>query len=416
MFCSCTAQQTCRRVGALGLTLALLVAAPARLFAASDEAQPPGQGAPAHRLLRDAAGLSTWLTEHHPELVASRAREHQAQAEARGARLFQNPVLDSSLSNIPLSDSHGQGFKNAIIVGVGVSQTFELCKRGPRGDAATLRELAAQFDTAATLSDRVTTARDALGRAVHLGLRVNILADSLADAERAATLERTRLEQKALSGMDYDRLLLDLANLRADFARDQAEYTAAQADCAAALAAECDLTGATEDDLSAAPADMGRAEERLAARPDVRALGLEAAGDIAHTLGVGLALPLPVLDRGQHDATKAKEHALEVNAEKQSVLEDARADVRGLLSRKSALEKNIATLEQDTLPRSSGVLTSAERAFHEGGVSLTDFLLVRRTHIALSLTRLDQRFELFQIENELNRVLGLNPTAPQGKP
>jgi len=447
MFCSRTAERSCRRVGALGLVLALLVAAPARLFAATDAAEQRGQGAPAHRLLRDTAGLSTWLREHHPELRASRAREHQARAATRGARLFQNPVLDTSLSNIPLSEAHGQTFSDAAIVGVGLSETFELGKRGPRGEAAALRERAAEFDTAATLSDRITVARDALGRAVHLGLRVNILAESLADAERAATLERTRLEQKALSGMDYDRLLLDLANLRADFARDQAEYAAARADCAAALAAECDLTGTSEDDLTGASADAARAEERLEARPDVRALGLEAsaserdarlaanraipdvtlrvgyvydrfiaAGDIGHTLGVSLALPLPVFDHGQHDATRAKEHALEVSAEKDSMLEEARADVRGLLSRKAALEKNIDILERDTLPRSSGVLSSAERAFHEGGVSLTDFLLSRRTHIALSLTRLDQRFELFQIENELNRVLGLNPTAPQGKP
>lgn len=381
---------------------------------------------------------------------ASRARVRQARAEAQSARLFQNPVLDTSLSNIPLSQTSppGQTFGDTVIVGVGLSQTFELGKRGPRGAAADLRARAAELDTTSTLSERITAARDALGRAVHLGLRVNILAQSLDDAERAATLERTRLEQKALSGMDYDRLLLDLANLRADFARDQAEYAAAQADCAAALAAECDLTGASEDDLLLfAPAADGQSEQRLEARPDVRSLAFEAAaserdarlaankaipditlrvgyvydryvaaGDIGNTLGVSLALPIPVFDHGQHDVTKAKEHVVEVEAEKQAMLEGARADLRGLLSRKAALEKNIETLEHDTLPRSSGVLTSAERAFHEGGVSLTDFLIARRNHIALSLTRLDQRFELFQIENELYRVLGLNPTAAQGKP
>jgi cobalt-zinc-cadmium efflux system outer membrane protein len=448
MFRSCAAPRVRSRVAQTAITLALVAAAPTSALAANEDQ--PVQGAPAHRLLHDAPGLSAWLSAHHPEMRASRARVRQAQAEARGARLFQNPVLDTSLSNIALSQTSppGLNFSETRVVGVGLSQTFELGKRGPRGAAADLRARAAELDTTATLSERMTEARDALGRAVHLGLRVNILAQSLDDAERAATLERTRLEQKALSGMDYDRLLLDLANLRADFARDQAEYAAAQADCAAALAAECDLTGASEDDLLLlAPAADASSEQRLEARPDVRSLTLEAAaserdarlaankaipditlrvgyvndsyvlaGDIRHTLGVGLTLPIPVFDRGQHDATKAREHAVEVEAEKQATLEDARADLRGLLSRKAALEKNIETLEHDTLPRSSGVLTSAERAFHEGGVSLTDFLLARRNHIALSLTRLDQRFELFQIENELYRVLGLNPAAPQSKP
>jgi len=57
-----------------------------------------------------------------------------------------------------------------------------------------------------------------------------------------------------------------------------------------------------------------------------------------------------------------------------------------------------------------------EQAFHQGGASMTDFLLARRTHIALSLTRLDQRFELFAVKNELHRVLGLAAPAHQGNP
>jgi cobalt-zinc-cadmium efflux system outer membrane protein len=434
------------------LGLGLSSPAPARaLAAAASPGAASSSGAPAHRLLRDATSLSAWLAEHSPDLRAARARARQARAEARGARLFLNPVLDGSFGNIPLSQTNpaGLGLSHTAIVGVGLSQTFELGKRGPRSAAADLREQAAALDTTSTLSDRITVAREALGRAVHLGLRVGILSESLADAERAATIERTRLEQKALSGMDYDRLLLDLAGLRADFARDQAEYDAARADCAAALSAECDLAGASEEDLSlgAVDASLQGAEGKLAGRADVRALGLEASaaerdaelasnraipdvtvrvgytydrfgvsGDNLSTLGVSLALPLPVFDHGQHDATKASERALELGAEKQALLEEARADVRGLYSRKAALEKNIDILEKQTLPRSTGVLASAERAFHEGGASMTDFLLARRNHVALSLTRLDQRFELFAVENELYRVLGLNPTAPPGKP
>lgn len=443
-------RRTLSSSAALWFALALLAPSRAKaLGVTGDDGAAPG-GAPAHRLLRDNKSLSAWLSERSPDVRAARAEARQAQAEARGARLFQNPVLDASLADVPLGKTNppGLGFNNTAIYGVGLSETFELGKRGPRGAAADLRARAAGLETSSTLAERIAVARDALGRTVHLELRLGVLAESLADAEHAATIERTRLEQKALSGMDYDRLLLDLAALRADFARDQAEYTAARADCAAALAAECDLTGASEDDLLLlAPADAVHAEERLAGRADVRSLGLQAAaaehdatlasnraipdvtlrvgythdqfiasGDNANTLAFSLSLPLPIFDHGQHDAAKAKEHAIELGAERQAMLEEARADVRGLLSRKTALVKNIEVLERDTLPRSSGVLTSAERAFHEGGASLTDLLLARRNHIALSLTRLDERFELFQVQNELYRVLGLYPAAPEGKP
>ena len=105
---------------------------------------------------------------------------------------------------------------------------------------------------------------------------------------------------------------------------------------------------------------------------------------------------------------------LELEDSKRALLAEARADLEGLLSRKAALEANIEILQNDTLPRSNAVLTAAEQAFHQGGASMTDFLLARRNHIALSLTRLDQHFELFEVKNELYRVLGLVGPKTQG--
>jgi cobalt-zinc-cadmium efflux system outer membrane protein len=433
----------------VGLALLLAVTAPARALEAKGAVTPTiGRTASAHRLLRDPEGLASWLGDQSPVVRAARARARQASADVASSHLFPNPVLDASLSNVPITTTTPAGltFGETAIYGVGLSQTFELGKRGPRQDAAALRERAARLDVTSTLTDRVTSARDALGAAVHLGLRLGILQESLTDAERAATLEHTRLEQKALSGMDYDRLLLDLAALRAEFARNEAAYTAARAECRAALGAECDLEGVNEDDLGdALPLTAAGSEDRLNARSDLRSLDLQASaarreadlasnraipdvtarvgyvhdrfvvsGDNMNTLNFGLALPLPVFDRGQHDARKANEHAVELEDERRALLVDARAALQGLLSRKAALEANIDVLTKETLPRSDAVLTAAEQAFHQGGASMTDFLLARRSHIALTLTRLDQRFELFAVKNELHRVLGLAVPAHQG--
>jgi len=428
----------------------LAVTAPAHALESKGAASPAvGRTASAHRLLHDPEGLASWLGAESPVVRAARARARQASADVASSHLFPNPVLDTSLSNVPITTTTPPGltFGETAIYGVGLSQTFELGKRGPRQDAAALRERAARLDVASTLTDRVTAARDALGAAVHLGLRLGILQESLTDAERAATLERTRLEQKALSGMDYDRLLLDLAALRSEFARNQAEYDAARAECRAALGAECDLSGVTEDDLGdALPVTTAASdEERLNARADLRSLDLQASaarrdadlasnraipdvtarvgyvhdrfiasGDNMNTLNFGLELPLPVFDHGQHDARKANEHAVELEDQRRALFVDARAELAGLLSRKAALEANIAVLAKDTLPRSDAVLSAAEQAFHQGGASMTDFLLARRSHIALTLTRLDQRFELFAVKNELHRVLGVAVPAHQG--
>src|SRR5262245_26233290 len=102
--------RTPRSPAAFCLALALLAAPlPAKaLGVAGDDGAAPG-GAPAHRLLRDNKSLSAWLSEHSPDVRAARAEARQAQAEARGARLFQNPVLDASLSDVPLGKTNPPG-------------------------------------------------------------------------------------------------------------------------------------------------------------------------------------------------------------------------------------------------------------------------------------------------------------------
>jgi outer membrane protein, heavy metal efflux system len=402
-------------------------------------------------LLRNGSRLSAWLAAHSPELRAARARLSQSSADARTSRLLPNPVLDASLANVPVSETNppGLGFNQTAIYTVGLSETVELGKRGPRIAGAELRQQSAALQVASTERDQLSYARWALGSALHRGLRVATFEESLKDAEHAADLERTRFEQKALSGTEYDRLLLDLANLRADFERERAEYAAALADCAAALGAECELGGAREDDLSgAAQLDATlTSASRLEHRPDLQALEAErkaaerdaelargraipdvtlrvgythdrfvASGDNRNTLTFGVALPLPVFDRGQHDSARALSRADELRDIRQALLLQARAELAGLLSRKGTLEKVLATTVRESLPRSSSVLQSTQTSFDHGGVSLTDLLLARRTHIALRLSLLDERFELFGVRNELSRVLALATRDEEKKP
>jgi outer membrane protein, heavy metal efflux system len=210
-----------RLAGGLACALAFTLSSPAHaLETRPAPAAAPARVASAHRLLRDPEALAGWLAGQSPVVRAARARANQAAADVRSSHLFPNPVLDASVLNIPITTPTipNVSVADSMAYGVGLSETFELGKRGPRQDAAALRERAARLEVTSTLTDRVTAARDALGAAVHLRLRLETLRESLDDAERAASLEKTRLEQKALSGMDYDRLLLDLAALRAEFA------------------------------------------------------------------------------------------------------------------------------------------------------------------------------------------------------
>jgi cobalt-zinc-cadmium efflux system outer membrane protein len=385
------------------------------------------------------------LTAVSPDLGAARARVGQAQAESAASRLIPNPTLDASLSGIPVSSRvNNPRFSGNAIWSVGLSQTVELGKRGPRSAAADLREQASRLDLRGTLGERMAAARTAMADALHLALRTATLEASLHDAERATELEKVRYEQKALSGMDYDRLLLELGTLEAEVTRSRSELEASLGSCAGLLGAPCSLEEAAEEDLDRAiPLALAAGtDSALLNRPDLAGLTLESeasrrdaelarrraipdvtlrvgynrdnsadVGEALDSFSVGLSLPLPVMDHGQHESTRALARASELDSQRKALLIAARADLFGLLKRKLALEHTLGLLEQNSLPLAKSVLESTQQAFDHGGISLTDFLLARRSYVGLRLTLLDQRFELFSIRNDLYRVLGLDARA-----
>jgi cobalt-zinc-cadmium efflux system outer membrane protein len=299
--------------------------------------------------------------------------------------------------------------------------------------------------SAGTLSSKVVEARRALGRVVYLTAKQAILQVQLESAKAATELERVRFQQGAISGNDFERLVLDTTSLEVDLWRNQSEVEGALASCRAALVADCDFSGATLGDLEqAAPltAVASRSEDSLERRADIKALALDrdaalqdallaerravpdpairvgytrdnllVSGDQANTLSFGIALPLPFFDHGQHDSRKATARALELDRTRDATLRSAVADAQELASRRSFLEKGLETLEKEAIPRSETILSTTNKAFDQGQVSLTDLLLARRTHVGLLLGLLDLKFDFFSVRNDLWRVLGLDLAA-----
>jgi len=404
-------------------------------------------------LLRDNAALVSWMRVRSNEFAAAAARARQAEADASTSRLIPNPIIDASLSDIVLGQSNppGLGFGETAIYSAGISETIELGKRGPRSRAADLRWQSARLASSSTLLERVALARLALGRVVYLTARQGILEEQLVSAREAARIEHVRLEQGAISGNDYDRLLLDTITLELDLTRSRSDFDSALASCRGTLLASCDAPGATLVDLEEAaqlPERIGAPRDMLERRADVQALNLErdaarqdavlagrraipdpairvgythdnliVSGDQENTLSFGLVLPLPLFDHGQHDSAKALARADELDHTRAATLNSATADLEQLMSRRDFLERGLATLEKEAVPRSQSVLTTTSKAFDQGQVSLTNLLMARRTHITLLLTVLDLKFDFFSVRSELRRVLGLDATeASQGGP
>ena len=158
-------------------------------------------------------------------------------------------------------------------------------------------------------------------------------------------------------------------------------------------------------------------DARLAARPDIAAVDLEAdaadkdgllasrrmipdptlrifytrdqltfAGNQPNTLLFGVSLPVPLFDRGQHDAVRAAGRAAEQRHEAALLRTEGTAMVRGLLARKAAVEQSLRLLSTSALPKSASILEASARAQAAGQLSMTELLLSRRQHLNLLLT------------------------------
>jgi cobalt-zinc-cadmium efflux system outer membrane protein len=425
-------------LSALGSRAAFAANPPATSAASSPSPSKASVGA----LLRDHDALVAWVRSHDSEVAASAARVRQAEADVSTSRLLPNPVLDASLSDIVVGNSNpsGLGFSDTAIYTVGVTETIELAKRGPRGRAADLRARSAQLASSNTLSTRIAEARLALGRVIYLSAKLSILQSQLDAANEVTSLERVRLDQGAISGNDFDRLILDNTSLEVELMKNQADVDGALANCRAALYAPCDLPGSTLADLEqSVPLPPALPASALERRSDLKALTLDGeaarqdavlasrhaipdpairigytrdnlliSGDQGNTLSFGLTLPLPIFDHGQHDSERALARALEIEHTKEATFVSASADLEELAGRRTILQKGLDALQKEAIPRSESILEITRKAFDQGQMSLTDLLIARRTHISLLLGVLDLKFDFFSVRSELRRVLGLD--------
>jgi cobalt-zinc-cadmium efflux system outer membrane protein len=411
-------------------------------------ATPASSSVASHALLHNDIELARWVVGHSADVNASRAELRAQRATASGTRLFINPSLEVGVGNFALGRTNPPGYPRSktLLYDVGISQTIELGKRGSRIAAADLQATSAQARLQGTVAGRVGVARGALAELLYNRVRAQQLEASLEEAHAATAIAKGRLAHDALSGVDYDRLLIDLAALEIDRAHAEADALSALAQCEAALQAPCDVDADVDTLDAAAPVPaIPATDDDLRQRADIRSLGLDAqasaksaelaaaraipdltfrlgythdtftiSGSLSDSLALSVSAPIPVFDRGQYDKAAALANAAQSREQARAEWIRARGDLSGLYARKKAVEGALYNLEHDSLPRANGVLEAEERGLKEGQLDLNDLLLARRAAIAVRLQTLELHFELFQVRNALRQVMGLDQALTQG--
>ncbi len=406
------------------------------------------EAAPVRALLADPTQLASWLHDRDPKVESARAKLEAARATGEQARVLPNPQLSVGVGGFligttvinPGQPATSLPLSQTINVSVGVSELFELGKRGPRKHAADLRTREAGEQAIGSLGDRVGDATTALGKLTYVVAKRAVIAVNLTAARRLRDNEKIRLDNKDLSPLEFERIELDTDELELELGRAEAEVTSAVAECTYTLGVTCTPDGLDSAVLDAGaplPAALPDTATAIEARPDRVASRLEsqALGEDAHlaanrvipdpTIGAAyevdnfqgdlgqqfifsVGIPLPFFDRGNHDAAAARATAHAIAAEDEYEVHEAHGLVDSLVAQRSTLQTTLEKLEQIQVPKSTKIIEQTQKAFDLGEVRLADLLLVERAHRDLLVEVLDTRFDLFNARAQLRQALGLD--------
>lgn len=424
-----------------------VVIVPALVWSGSARADEPP---PVRALLADPTALVAWLRDHDPIVESVRARTEAAAEAGQQARVLPNPQVQAGVGGFAVGGGNTgtpgltgpTSFDQTGNFFVGVGELFELGKRGPRREAADLRTREAGEAAVGALGGRLGDATATLGRLAYVASKRDVVAQNLTDARKLRDLEKTRLDNKDLSQLEFGRIELDTEELELQLGRAEAELASAVAACSATLYATCSPSGLDAAALDAAaplPANLPEPDSAIEQRPARQASKLEAAalgadaelararripdptvgvtytydryqfsGDLPHQLAFTIGIPLPMFDRGNHDAAAARANARAIEAEDHAIVREQRGAVDALIAQRDTLIKTLATLEKDQIPKSTLIIEQTRKAFDLGQARLADLLLAERAHRDLLVEVLDTRFDLFNVRAQLRQALGLD--------
>lgn len=389
--------------------------------------------------------LASLVWERSVELQAARARNAQAQADAAKARLLPNPTLDVSYNTIPVGvhNPPTEPFFSIPNLQVGASELIELGKRGPRQEATAKYAKSVGLDTIEQLRQRFFDMKELYADIATSQARIASFTQLVAGAARLTELEEARAKNGEAASLDLDRARLEEEKLRGTLSEENERLRASLRTCTLSLGDECapfaDAAAAAEflerlavvqgasaetrpDVLSLeAQAESARAAKVLAERQAIPDLTVRfgyvkdwfvTSGNQPNSLFVGVSLPLPLFDRGQHEAQAAAVAAMASERARSLILESAQKSLTGIGTELTAFEDRRARLRGNTLPLAKKIVDRLSEAVGRGAADLQDLILARRNLEELSIDALDVELAAFKLSITRARLSGVVPPLP----
>ena len=398
--------------------------------------------------------LAALLWERSPEVIEARQQVGVAGSEVTRSRLYHNPQLDLGWNTIPIGPSNPPDLHDPIgnipNYVVGLSELFDIAKRGPRQAAAAAELEASRGEATAVFADRFFDLLRAIGHIASNQVRATVVGEQVEEGKRLLELEQARAEKGEIARMLVDRSETEQARLLA--ARDAArtELEAARAECAALIAVTCppfasgDAARAYLRDRATALLPTEWSSEIEARRPDIAALAaaLRAAddrvtlakrqaipdvtvrfgytydtfvvsGDQRNSLALGMQMPLPVMDQGQADLQAASAAMLRAQRAHAALVSTGQITLAAAERQRTLIASRISKFH-GALEKADSLRHSMEGAVQQGGMSQVDVLLARRRYQELLLEGAELDGDAYDAALKVRQVAALFPRPVVG--
>jgi cobalt-zinc-cadmium efflux system outer membrane protein len=350
--------------------------------------------------------------ERAPAARAARARIDEARARLATASLFPggNPIFEASAGR---RTSHGEKFTD---LDIGITQPLGAMgirqSRMASARAALSAEVSASEDVERRL---VQDAADAFTEALHAAERHRHIRASEALAEDIRRVAERRLQAGDVAMLDLNVASAALARARSETLSAEGALNAAVGKLRILLGLAATGPFEIQGELNTLPAfELPDLLREARNRADIRVLSAqmehaEAEGRLAATLrrpefdvGLryeeeeeaeiimgGLAVTLPVFDRGQGVRAEAGSRLARLRMEHDALVQTVDAEVRSAFETYQHSVRAASALEA-ILPTLSESEKLASRSYEAGQISLVDSLLVRRDVMETRLSHLDR--------------------------
>jgi len=357
-----------------------------------------------------------------PQIAEAKAMVEAAAGRVRQAGAFPNPEVVVGAQQLPLSGN--QPNEQEYVAGVG--QTIPLGRRLSRAREVELleREVRAR-GLEVKMREIRRRVHSAFATALYQDRASQAQSDIQQSAARAVAVMQARVEAGDTVRDDLARVEMELTRAkvelqRAESLREQAFVGLASAIGDATLTVKS-LAGSMEATfeipaLESLVANLAAQPESALAEADIRArlarVDLAQAERIpdlkvellyhrleanrAHTLDVGLSLPLPLFKRNQGRLREARAEAAAAEARSRMTHNELTARLHESYLQLTGALVSSRTLKTEILGQADTVLQAAEARYAAGDISLTEILPVRRDWAAVQLSYLESLRDLMQ--------------------